>query len=91
MMRAPLPVMFVGLCMLALAGVAMAVPHGTVKKDVPPTKKKPVATKSAASTKKVAKLPGHLSNFVMLQIEGDSIIPSSKTVIVKVNPTKRKA
>lgn len=97
MMRAPLPIMFAGLCMLALAGVAGAVPHGTVKKDNPPTKKKPVCAKDVVGRKtvakapKAAKLPDHLTNFVVLQIEGDSIVPSSKTAIVKVGPSKRKA
>jgi hypothetical protein len=100
MMRAPLPIMFAGLSMLAMAGAAMATPRGTspVKKDTPHAKKKPVysvknaaARKTAAKAPKVAKRPEHLSNFVVLQIEGDLIVPSSKTAIVKIGPNKRKA
>ena len=99
-MRAPLPIMFAGLSLLALAGAAMATPRGAspVKKDTSHTKKKPVACakdtvarKPSAKAPKAAKRPEHLSNFVVLQIEGDSIVPSSKTAIVKIGPNKRKA
>lgn len=98
-MRAPLPIMFAGLLTLALGGIAVAAPHGAkprAKKDAPAGKngsdvgKKATASRPVCKAAKPLAKPVRENSFVVLQITGDEIMPSSGTAIIRVTPVKRK-
>lgn len=96
MKRAPLLISFAGLFGLALVGIAAAAPHGSKPKADAPAKTEPGPRKDqgrkprvAAKAPKVESVPARENTFIVLQIDGDEIVPSSKTAIIRISPLKR--
>lgn len=100
MKRAPLLISVAGLFGLTLGGIAGAAPVKTTKTSTSSvTKTKTVVCKTTTTRKstpvakgpRVQSTPARENNFMVLQIEGDEIIPSSKTALIRITKVKRPA
>ncbi|MGV3613958.1 MAG: hypothetical protein ACO1SV_01365 [Fimbriimonas sp.] len=98
MKRAPLPILFVGGLMLAMGNLVEGAPPRSQPRSTcdvsailaSKSDRKPGLTKSNSrrnpkAPRVVVRDPG----FVVLQLDGDTVLPGSNIAIVRVSPTKR--